>query len=186
MRKLKLQMQMTLDGYVAGPDGQLDWMTWKWDDKLKDYATSLTVSVGTILLGRKMTDGFVRHWESVAANPDHPEVASGRIFVDTPKIVFTKTLDTSPWNNTVLAKGDIASEVGQLKAQNSGGDIIVFGGATFVSSLLEHGLIDELHLFMHPVAIGNGLRIFSKKTPLGLVSSTAYSSGIVVSTYRPI
>jgi dihydrofolate reductase len=85
-----------------------------------------------------------------------------------------------------LAKGDIASEVGRLKAQNSGADIIVFGGATFVSSLLEHGLIDELHLFMHPVAIGNALRIFSKKTRLGLVSSTAYSCAIVVSTYRPM
>jgi dihydrofolate reductase len=185
VRTLKLQMQMTVDGCVAGPDGQLDWMTWKWDDKLKEYVTGLTDSIGTIILGRKMTDGFVKHWESVAANPDHPEAASGRKFVDTPKVVFTKTLETSPWRNTILAKGDLASEVGKLKAEASGGDIMVYGGATFVSSLIEHRLIDELHLFTNPVAIGSGLRVFTRGTRLSLTASTAYPCGIVVSTYRP-
>jgi dihydrofolate reductase len=185
MRTLKLQMQITVDGFVAGPEGQLDWMTWKWDDKLKDDVTALIAPVSTILLGRKMTDGFIKHWESVAAKPDHPEVVSARKFVDTPKVVFTKTLQKSPWKNTVLAKGDLAGEIGNLKVQASGGDIIVFGGATFVASLLEHRLIDELHLFVNPVAIGTGLEIFKGRTPVSLVSSTAYPCGIVVSTYRP-
>lgn len=184
MRKLKLQMQITVDGFVAAPDGQLDWMTWNWDDRLKDYVTALTAPVGTILLGRKMTDGFVKHWESVSAKPDHPEVESARKFVDTPKVVFTKTLETSQWKNTVLAKGDLASEIGKLKAQASGGDIIVYGGATFVSSLAEQGLIDELNFFVNPVAIGNGLRVFTRTTRLSLITSTAYPCGIVVSTYR--
>jgi dihydrofolate reductase len=76
MRKLKLQAQVSMDGYVGGSNGELDWMTWNWDDKLKDYATALTAPVGTILLGRKMTDGFIKHWESVAARPDDPEVVS--------------------------------------------------------------------------------------------------------------
>jgi dihydrofolate reductase len=184
MRKLKLQMQITVDGFVAGPDGQLDWMTWNWDDKLKDYATALTAPVGTILLGRKMTDGFVRHWEGVAAKPDHPEVVAARKFVDTPKVVFTRTLEKSPWNNTVLAHGDLASEIAKLKAQASGGDIVVYGGATFVSSLIEQDLIDELNLFVNPVAIGNGLRVFPRQTPLTLATSAAYACGIVVNTYR--
>jgi dihydrofolate reductase len=185
VRTLKLQMQITVDGFVAGPEGQLDWMTWKWDDKLKDHVTALIAPASTILLGRKMTDGFITHWESVAAKPDHPEVVSARKFVDTPKVVFTKTLEKSPWKNTVLAKGDLASEIGNLKAQASGGDIIVFGGATFVASLLEHRLIDELNLFVNPVAIGNGLEVFKGRTPLSLVSSTAHRCGIVVSRYRP-
>jgi dihydrofolate reductase len=160
-------------------------MTWDWDDKLKDYVTALTAPVGTILLGRKMTDGFVKHWESVAAKPDDPEVVSARKFVDTPKVVFTKTLDKSPWRNTVLAKGELASEIGKLKAQTSGGDIIVYGGATFVSSLIEHGLIDEMSLFVNPVSIGSGMRIFKGKTPLKLGASTAYPCGIVVNSYFP-
>jgi dihydrofolate reductase len=185
VRTLKLQMQITVDGFVAGPDGQLDWMTWNWDDKLKEYVTGLTAPVSTILLGRKMTDGFVKHWESVSTKPDHPEVASARKFVDTPKVVFTKTLEQSLWKNTVLAKGDLANEIGKLKEQPSGGDIIVYGGATFVSSLVEHGVIDELSFFINPAAIGNGLRVFTRKTRLSLIASTAYPCGIVVSTYRP-
>jgi dihydrofolate reductase len=185
MRKLKLQMQVTVDGFVAGPEGQLDWMTWDWDDKLKEYATALTAPADTILLGRKMTDGFVKHWESVAAKPDDPEAVFARKFVDTPKVVFTKTLDRSPWKNTVLAKGDLPSEIGRLKAQTSGGDIIVYGGATFVSSLIEHGLIDEANFFVNPVAIGNGMRVFKGKTPLKLAGSKAYPCGIVVNSYLP-
>jgi dihydrofolate reductase len=185
MRKLKLQIQITVDGFVAAPDGQLDWMTWNWDQQLKDFVTALTAPVGTILLGRKMTDGFITHWESVAETPDHPEVASGRKFVDTPKVVFTKTLQTSPWRNTVLAKGDLESEIAKLKAQDSEGDIIVYGGATLVASLIERGLIDELYLFVNPVAIAQGLRVFTQRTQLRHVTSTAYPCGIVVSKYRP-
>jgi dihydrofolate reductase len=187
VRKLKLQAQVSMDGYVAGPDGELDWMTWNWDDKLKEYVTALTAPVGTILLGRKMTDGFVKHWESVAARPDDPEVASARKFVDTPKVVFTKTLDKSPWKNTVLAKGNLASEVGKLKAQTSGGDIIVYGGASFVSSLVEEGLIDEYHLFVNPSAIGKGLGIFgglAQQRKFALKQATPFACGIAVLQYE--
>ena len=184
MRKLKLQMQITVDGFVAGSQGQLDWMTWDWDDKLKDFTTALTEPVSTVLLGRKMTDGFVKHWEQVAADPNHPEVAYGKKFVETPKVVFTKTLDKSPWKNTALAKGDLASEVAKLKAETSGGDIVVYGGATFVSSLIEHDLIDEMNFFVNPVAIGNGMRVFKRSTRMRLTNSTAYPCGVVVSTYH--
>ena len=187
MRKLKLQAQVSMDGYVAGPNGELNWMTWNWDDKLKDYASALTAPVGTIILGRKMTDGFVKHWESVAAKPDDPEVESARKFVDTPKVVFTKTLDKSPWKNTVLAKGDLASEIGKLKAEASGGDIIVYGGATFVSSLVQEGLIDEYHLFVNPSAIGKGLGIFgglAQQRNFALKQATAFACGIAVLQYE--
>ncbi len=65
MRKLKLQMQMTIDGFVAGPNGELDWMEWNWSDDIKKYVNHLHDTVDTILLGRKMTDGFITHWSSV-------------------------------------------------------------------------------------------------------------------------
>lgn len=183
MRKLKLQMQVSVDGFVAGPNGELDWMLWNWDDKLSAYVIDLTDSSDTILLGRKMTDGFVTHWTSVLDTPDSPEYSFAKKMVDTPKVVFTKTLQVSTWANTELAKGDLPAEIARLK-NLPGKDIIVYGGAGFVSSLIENRLIDELHLFVNPTAIGNGLSVFTERTPLKLRTSTAFECGIVVNQYE--
>lgn len=161
MRKLKLQVQMTVDGYIAGPNGEMDFMAWNWDNELKRYVDALTEPVDCIILGRKLAEGFIPHWAAVAANPSDPEFAAGKKFTDTPKVVFTKTLEQSAWNNTVLAKGDLADEITRLKTQD-GKDIIAYGGAAFVSALIKHGLIDEFHLFINPVAIGNGMAIFKE------------------------
>ena len=180
MRKLKLQVQITVDGFAGGPDGELDWMTWNWDDKLKDHVTRLTEPVDTILLGRKMSDGFISHWAKVAKDESSEDHWAGRTFTDTPKVVFTKTLEASQWPNTVLAKGDIAAEVNALKNRD-GGDIIVYGGAGFVSNLIARDLIDEYHLFVNPIAIGKGLSIFGRiegSFPLERIASTAFDCGI--------
>lgn len=186
MRKLKLQVQMTVDGYIAGTNGEMDWMTFNWDDELKQYVTALTEPIDCIILGRKLAEGFIPHWAAVAANPDNPEVESGKIFTDTPKVVFTTTLDQSEWDNTVLAKGDLVDEVNNLKNQE-GSDIIAYGGATFVSDLIKHGLIDEFHLFINPVAIGQGMAIFKEldsKQHLQLVKAIPFDCGIVVLNYE--
>ena len=185
MRKLKLQVQMTIDGYIAGPNGDMDWVTFNWDDELLKYTTNLTVSFDCIVLGRKLAQGFIPHWAAVAANPEDTEYTAGIKFTDTPKVVFSKTLNQSEWDNTVLAKGDLVDEITKLKQQD-GKDIMVYGGATFVSSLIKHRLIDEFHLFVNPVAIGNGLPIFQElesKQHLTLLKSTAFSCGIVVLNY---
>jgi dihydrofolate reductase len=187
MRKLKLQVQMTVDGYIAGPNGELDFMTWNWDDELKQYVNDITEAVDCIILGRKLAEGFIPHWASVAANPDHLEFTAGQKFTATPKVVFTKTLDQSAWDNTVLAKGDLVAEIANLKKQD-GQDIIAYGGATFVSALIKHGLIDEFHLFINPAAIGNGMTIFNeldRTQNLTLVKSTAFDCGIIVLNYEP-
>jgi dihydrofolate reductase len=186
MRKLKLQMQLSIDGFVGGPNGELDWMEWNWDDEIKKYVNDLTDSVDTILLGRKMTEGFVSHWTNVVKNqPDDPSYPFAKKMVDKPKVVFTKTLNESQWENTKLAKGDIVQEVNQLKNQN-GKDIIVYGGATFVSSLIENNLIDEYYLFVNPAAIGNGLSIFNGRKNFKLVKSIPFSCGIVLLNYEPV
>jgi dihydrofolate reductase len=102
------------------------------------------------------------------------------------KVVFTKTLDKSEWDNTVLAKGDLVDEITKLKIQD-GKDIIAYGGATFVSALIKQGLIDEFHLFINPTAIGNGMTIFKEldsKQNLTLVKSTSFDCGIVVLNYE--
>lgn len=186
MRKLKLQVQMTVDGYIAGSKGEMDWLTFNWDDELKDYVIELTKPVDTIVLGRKLAEGFIPHWASVATDATNPEVEAGKQFTNLPKVVFSKTLGESPWDNTVLAKGDLKDEVTTLK-QQTGGDIIAYGGATFVSALIKHGLIDEFHLFINPAAIGNGLAIFKEldsTQALKLVNATPFACGIVVLAYQ--
>ena len=184
MRKLKLQAQLSVDGFHAGPNGELDFMEWNWDDKIKSFVNEIHESVDAILLGRKMTDGFVKHWESVPqGDPSYP---FARIMVETPKIVFSKTLDKSEWNNTTLAKGNLADEINQLK-KKQGKDIIVYGGSGFVSNLIAEGLIDEYLLFINPSAIGNGMTIFGSvknKQNLKLKKSTAFDCGIVALQYE--
>ncbi len=188
MRKLKLQVQMTVDGYVARPNGELDWTTHQWDEKLVTFVNELTDSSDTILLGRKMTDGFVNYWEGVVNNhPDSPEFAFAQKMVNKPKVVFSRTLHQSTWNNTKVAYGDLAEEVTHLK-NLPGNDLIVYGGAGFVSSLIKHGLIDEFYLFINPVTIGDGLAIFNETTDkqtMTLVKSIPFDCGIIVLHYEP-
>ncbi len=186
MRKLKLQMQLTIDGFVAGPSGELDWMDFNWDDILKNYVTALTDSVDTIVMGRKLAEGFIPYWKNVASNPDDIQHDFGKKMTNKPKIVFTRTLESSEWDNTKLGNVDLVNQIMELKNQ-SGKDIIVYGGATFVSDLIKHDLIDEYHLFINPVLIGNGMTIF-KDLPLKkleLVKTITSNNGIVVLFYKP-
>ncbi len=155
MRKLKLQMQMSVDGFVAGPNGELAWMTWNMDDKLLDLINSITDSSDTILMGRKMTDGFVNYWTGVLKTPESPEFEFAKKMVDIPKVVFSKTLTKSAWDNTTLAS-DLVADISKLKEQD-GKDIVAYGGAGFVTNLVKENLIDDYYLFVNPAAIGEGM-----------------------------
>jgi len=185
MRKLKLQMQMTINGYVGGPNGENDWMTWNPDDEFIAFMVSVLDSSDTLLLGRKLAEGgFVEFWQNTAEkNPAHP---FAKKIAALPKIVFSKTMDKSTWDNTTLAKGDLSEEVTRLKEQE-GKDILVFGGANFVSSLIKEGLIDEYHLIINPTAMGKGMTIFNsldtiqKFTP---IQSRLYPGGKTVLSFR--
>ena len=183
MRKLKLQVQMTVDGFVAGPEGQLDWMTRNLDEGVIGRIVQITDSSDTILLGRGMTDGFIKYWEAV--QPESPEYLFARKMVDTQKVVFSKTLTRVEGKNVRVESGGLVQAVTRLKEQR-GKDIVVYGGATFVSALIEHDLIDELNIFVNPVAIGRGMRIFKDRKALRSIGSTAYPSGVVINTYQPV
>jgi dihydrofolate reductase len=178
-------MQITLDGFVAGPNGELDWMTFGDDDEMFAQINALTDSSDTILMGRKMTDGFVNYWTSVLDDPESPEYAFAKKMVDTPKVVFSKTVNESKWANTTMANGDLVEEIEKLKQQD-GKDIIVYGGAGFVSNLIEENLIDEYYFFLNPVAIGKGLTIFGKldeKFPLKLIDVKQFDCGETLISY---
>ncbi len=117
----------------------------------------------------------------MAAEPSNPEVAAGKTFTESPKVVFSKTFDSSKWANTVVAQGDWVEAITKLK-QAEGKDIIAYGGATFVSALIKAGLIDDLHLFINLAAIGSGMSIFQElahKQALALVKATHLRVGLL-------
>jgi dihydrofolate reductase len=186
LRKLRLQVQMSVDGCIAGPNGEMDWIVGLLDDELKKYAYRLTEPVDTILLGRKMTDVFISYWSNVVNKPDDPWYEFAKKMIETPKVVFTKTLNKSRWINTDIARGDLIEEVSKIKSQN-GRDIIVYGGASFDSSLIKEELIDEFYLFINPVAIGNGMTIFKDLDEIQkytLIESKAFECGKVLLRYE--
>ena len=186
MRKLKLQVQITIDGFIAGPNGEMDFMVWDWDDGSKKYVSELTDSIDCILLGRVLAQGFIPYWEKVASDPADPQYLFGKKMSDTPRVVFSRKLMDIEWNNARLAKGELAEEIKKLKNEE-GKDIIVYGGGTFVSALIKEGLIDEFHLFVNPVTIGNGMSIFKEpgsKQNLILVRASPFACGIVALHYE--
>jgi dihydrofolate reductase len=192
MRKLLLQMQMSMDGYVADRDGRMDWMVWSyggdwtWDTQLRKYHTNLMATIDCILLSRKMAvQGFNAHWAALAQRPDNPQSTFAESITMADKVVFTTTLARSMWDNTTLAKGNLVDEVLSLK-RVSGKNIIAFGGAGFASSLIEAGLVDEFHLIVNPVVLGAGLSPFKKiNSPLNLhlIKAIPYGHDIVVLKY---
>lgn len=186
MRQLKLQVQVSIDGFIAGPQHEMDWLTLNWSDDIKDYVNTLTASMDTILLGRVLAQGFIPHWAQVANNPNDPEHMAGLIFNETPKVVFSKTIQEATWHNTMVANGELVEEVMRLKQQD-GKDLMVYGGAQLVSALLKHQLVDELYLFVNPVVLGQGLGIFNQvETPQSyhLHGSQAFDCGIMVLNYK--
>ncbi len=190
MKKLKLQVQISVDGYIS-PASSQDWLVWgwgkewTWDDALKKYFIGLTSSISRVLLSRKMAqEGFIDHWASVAANTKDPQSAFAQFIAKSEKVIFTTTLETSVWPNSTLAKGDLVNEVMSLK-RASDKDMIVYGGSSFLKSLISAGLIDEYYLFVNPVALGSGLTIFNERTNLKLVDAKAFPCGVTVLKYVP-
>jgi dihydrofolate reductase len=188
MRKIKLQIQISLDGYIAGPNGEMDWMVWNWDEALKNYATELTNSADTFLLGRKTGEGMAVYWPTVASNPESKEedLWIADKLNTLPKVVFSKTVSSIDWTNVTIAS-DVAKEVAHLK-QQPGKDMILYGGAGIVSSFIEQNLIDEYHLFVNPVIIGSGKTIFNNQAnrlQLKLIRTIPSSTGIVILCYQP-
>lgn len=189
MRKLKLQVQISIDGFIADAYGNTDWLVWNWgaewnwDTELQRYFNELKSSVDCVLLSRKMaTEGFIEHWARVAEKVNDPQAEFAKYISAARKVVFTKTLTKSEWKNSEIARGNLIDEVNKLKSQ-SGKDIIVYGGAGFASSLIKAGLIDEYYLFVNPTVLGKGMPIFHTVTnelKLEAEESKTYACGVTV------
>ncbi|MER8981025.1 dihydrofolate reductase family protein [Mesorhizobium sp. M0870] len=197
MKKLILQMQMSVDGFVGANEDHA-WQLWEWGDEgawdgaLKQDFNAVFAGIDTILLSRKMAqEGYLAHWGNAAKKfPRDPFYAFAQRVVDARKVVLSDKLKQSAsepaWERTRVASGDLPREVNALKA-GEGGDMAVFGGAGFASALIAAGLVDEFQLFINPAVLAAGRRIFDQGgfRSLRLLGSTAYACGMVVSRYAP-
>lgn len=179
MRKLFWQISATLDGFMEGPDRELDDTAQVADNDFDRYASEMLTSIDGMLLGRKTYQLFVDYWPS-ATGPDADAMNA------LPKIVFSKTLQNVDWNNSRLVKDNVAEEIGRLK-RKPGKDLAIFGSADLASTLMQLGLIDEYRILVTPVILGAGKPMFQhrKKVALRLLTATTMSTGIVALKYEP-
>jgi dihydrofolate reductase len=161
MKRIKVSMHVSLDGFVGGPKGEMNWI--KWDDQLFDFVKTFTDNADTALYGRntwKMMDGY---WPTAADKPDataHDKEHAGW-YNSVDKIVLSNTMMGQSADKTTFIGGDIIQQIKALRQKN-GKDILIFGSPSVVRTLMKDNLIDDYWLFVNPVILGQGISMFTK------------------------
>ncbi len=194
MRKLILSMQMTVDGFSTGPNGEMDYLPPfsdenMWRDLHEEMWKNLE-EIDTFILGRRTYQIWEQYWPAAATNPKSSENDKkfSRFAEETKKIVISSTLDRVDWKNSVLIKDNIGKEIQKLK-QLPGKNIGVAGGATVAQTLAKLGLIDQYLLVVHPVILGKGKPLLGElgnRQKLKLVCTKTFNSGAVELNYKKI
>lgn len=184
MRRVIMQLEITLDGFGADVDGGMSWFTLDaeaWVVRNEHYRRE----IDTVLLGRNNYLGFRGYWPDVASDPSASETDIGfSKWLDAiPKVVFSKTLERAEWQNSRLVSGDLTEEIKKLK-EAPGKNLLVMSSIGLAQSCIAAGLIDEYWLTVHPVAIGQGVPLFKERVELKLLHSRAFSSGQVLLRYE--
>jgi dihydrofolate reductase len=183
MRRLTVFNLMTLDGYIAGRNGDISWH--QVDDEFQELAKAASTSGNTLLFGRVTYELMAGFWPTGEAIRTDPVVAGGMNRSE--KIVFSRTLQKADWNNTRLVKDDLVGEVRSLK-QGTGKDLTILGSGTIVSQLAQEGLVDEFQVMLNPVVIGAGRTMFEgvkDRIALKLTGTRVFGNGNVLLTYEP-
>jgi dihydrofolate reductase len=181
MKKIIFQMSVSLDGYIEGPNREIDWHIV--DDEFNAYAVDTLAASDVLIMGRTTYELMAGYWPT--ANNDDPVKEKMNSL---PKLVFSRTLKSVPWQNSRLAAGSIAEEVARLRARPGDG-LLWVGGSTLASAFLELGLTDEIRVILTPVLIGGGKTLFSDiktRHALKLVSTRSFAFGNLLVTYRPV
>ena len=185
MRKLVLFIHTSLDGFVAGPNGEMDWINV--DEAIFDYAGQRTNEADTALYGRVTYQMMESYWPTAAQLPSATkhDVEHSRWYNKVAKVVLSRTLKGANLTKTKIIDGNLAAEIVKLK-QEAGKDILMFGSPTAAHSLMAEKLIDDYWLFVNPVLLGRGIPLFNEvkeKIALKLVESNIFSSGVVCLHY---
>lgn len=191
MRKVIALIHLSLDGFAAGPNDELDWISY--DDELEQYAHSLHASTDAVIWGRRTYEGMAGYWLTVPGNPASTpaELEHARWLDTATKIVVSRTLDRVEWNgaqNTVLIKDSIADAITAIK-QQPGKDIWLLGSIMLVQTFMQLDLIDEYRLNINPTVLGSGKRLFGDVTrsfPLKLLEARTLKSGVAALRYEPV
>jgi dihydrofolate reductase len=186
MGTLVYSMNVSLDGFAAGPEGDLDWSTP--DEELHRYWNDVMRATKTALYGRRLYELMAAFWPTADEDPSAPDyvVDFARIWRDMPKVVFSNTLEEVDWNSR-LVRGDAVEEVARLKAEEAGE--LDVAGPTLAASLLRAGLVDEVRPVVHPVILGAGLPFFppmDRPQRLRLVDMKRFDSGLVALRYEAL
>ncbi|HEX6429240.1 MAG TPA: dihydrofolate reductase family protein [Niastella sp.] len=187
MRKVIVSINVTLDGFMAGPQCELDWHFKSWNEEMARATAEQLSKADTILLGGITYRGMAQYWNTNPVNMIRPreDLDFASMLNSYPKVVFSKSMSTVTWNNARLAKRDISEEVNELKHRN-GKDMIVYGSGKIVAALTKLGLVDEFRMWVHPVVIGCGKPVFKELThilDLELYKTETFSSGVVILFY---
>jgi dihydrofolate reductase len=181
MSKLRVFNLVTLNGYFAGPGGDLSWH--QANDEFHDFAKDKATGGATLLFGRLTYELMARHWPSPEAIKNDPVVAGG--MNRSSKVVFSRTLQQAEWSNTRLVKDDLVEEVLRLKKLDGPG-LTILGSGSIVVQLTQAGLIDEVDLLVNPIIIGSGKTLFEGlrgRPVLNLVSTRTFRNGSVLLSY---
>ena len=176
MRDLILGMSMSLDGFVAGPNDENDWIFSTGSPDGKAWKLKSVSSAGVHIMGSRSFAGWASYWPystDVFAQPMN----------EIPKVVFSNSLRSADWGETTIAAGDLADAITRLKQERSGGYLLAQGGTRFARSLVETGLIDEYRLVVHPVVLGAGERLFTAPLTIEPMSTTVFNGGAVAHVF---
>jgi dihydrofolate reductase len=187
MRKIVLYMFTTLDGFIAGPNGEFD----DYEPSVEEskFANAFFSSADGILFGRITYEGFVSYWDSLDLTDESistTDIEFAKIFSKLTRVVISRTLDTVG-ANTILIKDNVAAEVLRVK-QQPGGYLVLICGPELLSTLVESGLVDEYRLLVKPRVLGRGKGLFesiTRKLRLTLLSTKVFESGVVMNHYQP-
>jgi len=186
MRKIIQWVIASADGYVDGPNGEFDWAAAP-GPELKEYAERLHDRADMFLFGRGVWEMMSGYWPNVESiSDDEHDRKFAPIWLETPKIVFSRTLEKADWNTRVISD-NLREEVAALKRQ-PGKDMLLTGGSRLPASLTALGLIDEYHIAVHPVVLGGGNQLFHKpeqSVNLRLADARTVDSGVVIMHYEP-
>ena len=176
MASLVLKMSVSLDGYIAPPDGSADWIAAGRSDDGLGWTVETVSNAGAHLIGAATYAGWAGYWPS-ASGP------FAKAMNEIPKVVFSDSLTSADWGETTISSGDLAEAVTRLKKERTGGYLLAHGGARFARSLVGTGLIDEYRLMIHPVVLGAGERLFLAPLTIEPVSTTVFSGGGVAHVF---
>jgi len=182
MRKIIVSNYVSLDGFFAGPNGEIDWFVW--DEETAEYVKEMLRSIDTLLFGRVTYELMAGYWPTASAPAEDPVIIHA--MNNLPKIVFSRTLERVEWNNSRLVKDNLAEEVARLK-QQPGKDLVIFGSGSIVSAFTLSGLIDDYRIFINPVVLGSGKPLFQglkEKLKLNLLKSKTFQCGVVLLHYE--